>query len=166
MIDTKTMAIGALFAVIAALFQLIPALFSEVFVILTVFSSVPIFIVSRINPKTGILSYFVSSMLIMFLSVHEGLFFLLSNGIVGVSLGVCSYYTRMKSVTWFLSSIMLTITLSIMNYGIGIPVFGSNIPGAIITQVAIIFLFSMVYNIFYYYFSSFVFSLLKRTKLF
>lgn len=166
MINTKTVVIGALFAVIAALFQLTPTLFSEIFVFFTIFSAVPIYIVSRINPKAGVLSYFVASVLIMTLSTHEGLFFLFTNGIVGVSLGICSYYTKIKVITWFLSSLVLTITLSIMNFVIGIPVFGTKIPGVMTIQIAILFLFSVIYNIFYYYFSSFIFNLLKRAKVF
>ena len=50
-------------------------------------------------------------------------FFLCTNGIIGISLGICSYYIRKESAIWILSSIALTITLSVMNYGIGIPVF-------------------------------------------
>lgn len=166
MMNAKTIVIGALFAVIAALFQLIPTLLSEVFVFLTVFSALPIYIVSRINPKAGTLSYFVAGMLILLLSIHEGLFFLCTNGIVGISLGVCSYYTKKKSIIWLLSSFILTITLSVMNYGIGIPVFGSKIPGAMMIQVAIIFLFSMIYNILLYYFLRFIFNFLKRLKIY
>lgn len=160
--NTKTIVIGALFAVIAALFQLIPTLLSETFIFLTIFSAVPIYIVSRVNPKAGILSYFVASMIIMILSVHEGLFFLCTNGIVGISLGICSFYKKSKIITWVLSSLMLTITLSIMNYGIGIPVFGSKIPGSLAIQIAIIFAVSTIYNIFYYYFSSFIFKLVEK----
>ncbi|AGK96990.1 hypothetical protein [Clostridium pasteurianum] len=165
MINTKTVVIGALFAAIAALFQLIPTFFSEIFVFFTIFSAVPIYIVSRINPKAGVLSYFVASMIVMLFSTHEGLFFLFTNGIIGISLGICSYYMKTKAIIWFLSSLALTSTLSIMNYGIGIPVFGSKIPGIIIIQISIIFLFSTIYNIIYYYFSSFIFNILKRFKI-
>ena len=160
--NTKTVVIGALFAVIAAIFQLTPIFLSEIFVFFTIFSAIPIYIISRINPKAGLLSYFVASMIIMILSVHEGLFFLCTNGIVGISLGICSYYTRNKAITLSLSSLMLTATLSIINYGIGIPVFGRKIPGALVIQIAIIFAFSAIYNIFYYYFSSYVFNLLNK----
>ena len=162
MINIRTIVIGSLFAGLAALFQLIPTFFSEIFVFLTIFSAVPIYIVSRINPKAGVLSYFVASTIVMILSLHEGLFFLCTNGIIGISLGIFSYYTKRKIITWFLSSLILTITLSIMNYGIGIPVFGGKIPGTMIYQIAIIFFFSVIYNIFYYYFSSFIFNLLKK----
>lgn len=166
MMDTKTVVIGALLAVIAAFFQAIPVLISEVFVILTVFSAAPIYIVSRLNPRAGVLSYFVASMIIMLISTHEGIFFLYTNGIIGVSLGVCSYYTKNKAFIWLISSFILTFTLSFMNYCIGIPVFGMKIPGVFIIQLSILFIFSAVYNIIYDYFSSFIFKLLKRIKLY
>ncbi|MFL0266758.1 hypothetical protein [Candidatus Clostridium radicumherbarum] len=166
MSNTKTVVVGALLAVIAALFQVIPVFLSELFVILTILSAVPIYIVSRLSPKIGLLSYFTASMLIMLISTHEGIFFLCTNGIIGISLGICSYYTKKKTITWLISSVILTITLSIMNYGIGIPVFGTNIPGGIIIQLAILFIFSVVYNIFYYNFSSLIFKLIKKLKIY
>lgn len=159
---TKTIVTGALFATIAALFQLTPVLFSEFFIILTIFSAIPIYIIARINPKIGILSYFVAAMIVMTLSVHEALFFLCTNGIVGLSLGICNNYIKKKSIIWFSSSLILSIALSIMNYGIGIPVFGGKIPGMIIIQIGIIFIISILYTIFYYYFLNSIFMIIKR----
>lgn len=164
MLNTKTVIIGALLAALAVLFQLVPVFFSEIFIFLTIFSAVPIYIAARINPKAGFLSYLVAGNLVMFFSTHEGLFFLCTNGIIGVSLGICGYYEKKKITTWLISSAVLTAALSIMNYGIGIPVFGSNIPGTMIIQLIILLLFSFVYNIFYYYFSNFIFNLLKKLK--
>lgn len=162
MMTTKNIIIGSLFAVIAALFQLIPFFFSEMFVLLTIFSAIPIYIVSRINPRTGVLSYFTACLLVMTLSVHEGLFFLSTNGIIGVSLGICSYYTRKKMIIWSISSIVLAFALIIINYGIGIPVLGMKIPGGILIQIGVIFSISIASNILYYYFASFIYSILKK----
>ncbi|MFL0245452.1 hypothetical protein [Candidatus Clostridium stratigraminis] len=166
MSNTKTVVVGALFAVLAALFQVIPVFLSELFVILTILSAVPIYIVSRLNPQVGLLSYFTASLLIMLISTHEGIFFLCTNGIIGISLGACSYYTKKKTIIWLISSVVLTITLSFMNYIIGISIFGINIPGGIIIQLAILFIFSVVYNIFYYSFSNFIFKLIKKLKIY
>lgn len=158
----RIIVISSLFAATAALFQLTPIFFSEFFIFLTIFSAIPIYIVSRIDSKAGILSYFVASMIVMTLSVHEGLFFLCTNGIIGLSLGICSNYTKKKAIIWLFSSIMLTITLSIINYGIGIPVFGIQVPGVMTVQIGIIFLVSVVCNVFYYYITSFVFKNLQN----
>lgn len=163
---TRIIVLGALLAAIAALFQLMPYFFSEMLVLLTIFSGLPIYIISRINPKVGVLSYIVASAIIMFFTVHEGLFFLCTNGIIGLSLGICNYYTKRKSIIWIISSFILTLTLSIMNYGIGIPVFGGKIPGNMIIQLAILLCFSVIYNIVYYYFLNFIFKRLNKLKYF
>lgn len=159
---TKTIVIGSLLASIAALFQLMPVFYSEVFLFLTIFSAVPIYLVARISPKAGLLSYIVAAMLVMIFSMHEGLFFLFTNGIVGLSLGICSFYTEKRRFICTLSSIILTIALVIINYGIGIPIFGSKIPGIMVVQIAIIFLVSTIYIISYYYFSSFIYRFIKN----
>lgn len=166
MVNTKTLVIGALFAIMAALFQVLPVLLSEAFVLFTIFSAIPIYIVARISPKAGALSYLVAAMLIMTISTHEGLFFLCTNGAIGCSLGICSYYTNKKAIIWVCSSIALTMTLSIMNYGIGIPVFGTKIPGALYFQLVILFLFSFLYNVIYSYLGDFVFKRLIKYNVF
>ena len=163
---TKTLVIGALLAVIAAFFQVVPVLFSEVVIFITIFSAVPIYIVSRINPKAGILSYLVAGMLIVIISTHEGLFFLCTNGVIGVSLGICRYYTNRKTIIYIISSLALTITLSIMNYGIGIPILGTKIPGGMIIQLVILFFISLICNIIYYYFSDYIFRILRKANIF
>lgn len=101
---TRIIVLGALLAALAALFQLIPYFFSEMLVLLTIFSGLPIYIISRIKPKVGVLSYIVASAIIIFFTLHEGLFFLCTNGIIGLSLGICNYYTKRKSIIWIISS--------------------------------------------------------------
>lgn len=162
MINTKSIVIGALLSAIAALFQIIPVLLSEIFVFLTMLSAVPIYIVSRINPRVGVLSYLVATMIIMLFSVHEASLFLCTNGIVGISLGTCGYYKKQRAITLLISPLILTITLSILNYGVGIPIFGGKIPGVLAIQLGIIFFFSLLYNVVYYYFATYVFNLLKN----
>lgn len=166
MSNTRPLVIGALFAIMAALFQSLPVIFSEVFVLFTIFSAIPIYIVARINPKAGVLSYLVAAMLIMIISTHEGLFFLFTNGVIGCSLGISSSYTNKKAIIWASSSIVLTVTLSIMNYGIGIPVFGTNLPGALYFQLLILFLFSVLYNVIYSYLGDFIYKRLVKYNVF
>lgn len=163
---TKILVIASLLSAIAALFQLIPVIFSEAFLLLTVFSAIPIYIVSRINYKAGILSYFAASLIIMTLSVHESLFFLCTNGIVGLSLGIFSGFFNKRFIICLFSSLILTTSLSILNYGIGIPVLGMKIPGTIINQISILLLFSFVYSIFYLYISNYIFNSFKKTMLY
>ena len=60
---TKYLILGALLSVVSAIFQCIPALFSEIFIFLTIFSSIPIYFMARkfnIKPNEVYGKYFVS----------------------------------------------------------------------------------------------------------
>ena len=161
-LNIKYITLGAIFAAIAALFQLVPNFFSEMFVLMTVFSALPIYIISRINPKTGVVAYVVADFMVMLLSVHEGLLFLFTNGIIGLTLGICNYYIKQKSIIWIISSTTLIVSLCLVNYGIGIPVFGGDLPGKIGLQLSILSGFSLVYNIIFYYVSGFIYHRLEK----
>lgn len=160
---TKTIVIGALMAAIAAVFQSLPVLFSEVFILLTIISAIPIYISSRINPLSGILSYIVAGTLIFFISTHEGLFFLCTNGIVGLALGLCRYYKLKMFLTIIVSMVIMTVALSIMNYGIGIPIFGAALPGPLMIQLLILLAFSAVYCFIYLMVSDAIYKRIKMT---
>jgi len=162
---TKNIVIGAFMATLAAIFQTLPVLFSEAVVILTILSAVPIYTASRIKPALGVLSYFVASVLVLFVSAHEALFFLCTNGIIGVMLVSCRYYKQKKPIILLISSLAMTISLSFMNYIIGIPVFGVALPGVIIVQIILILLFSFTYNFIYLLFADFLFKRIKKLLL-
>jgi riboflavin transporter FmnP len=154
---TKVIVIGALMAALAAVFQSLPVLLTEIFILLTILSAIPIYISSRINPLSGVLSYFVAATLIFMISTHEGLFFLCTNGVVGLSLGLCCYYRLKKPVLLLICAAVMTFSLSIMNYGIGIPIFGAAIPGPFPVQLLLLLLFSAVYSFIFLVASDFIY---------
>ncbi|HWT74425.1 MAG TPA: hypothetical protein VN258_06865 [Mobilitalea sp.] len=162
---TRMMIIAALMAAIAAIFQLLPVLLSEFAVLLTIASALPIYCSSRIKPLAGILSYLVAAFLIMLFSTHEGLFFLCSNGMIGLSLGVCRYYKQKKLNILLISSFCTTLSLSIMNYGIGIPVFGTSLPGNLVMQLSIIYTFLLVYNFIYLLMADSIYKRLEHSEI-
>ncbi len=160
--STKTIVLAGLLACLASLFQLLPLFLSEAFVILTIFSSIPIYIICRISPKIGIYAVITSFILISLLSPHEGLFFICTNGPVGASLGCFSHYVSNKQIIIFVSSIILSCTLCIMNFIIGIPIFGTPLSGALIIQVFLIIVISYMYTYVYWYFSQLIYKRIKN----
>lgn len=158
MIKTKYIVVAALMAAIAAIFQCLPVLFSEIVIFMTILSALPIYTASRMKPVSGILAYLVAAFLIFLLSTHEGLFFLCTNGIIGLSLGICRFYKQKKLIILLISSFSLLISLSIMNYIVGIPIFGVAIPGKFVIQLLLIALFSAVYNFFYLLVADFLYN--------
>ena len=159
---TKILMVGAFLAGLAALFQTIPAFTSEALVFLTVFSALPIYVIARINPRIGSMAYLVAAAIVMLFSVHEGLFFLCTNGLIGLSLGIFHSYSMNKLTICLAASSLLTVALSIMSFVIGIPVFGIKLPIPLFAQLFVLLAFSVIYIIIYHNFSNFIFKLLIK----
>src|SRR5689334_8530576 len=115
---------------LAVLFQITPVVFSEALVIMTILSAIPIYIICRLDPKLGLLGFVGAAFLIMLFSIHESMMFLFTNGVIGLSHGLCSYFIRKSLVIIIVTSLILTTTLTILNFIIGIPVFGFNLPNS------------------------------------
>lgn len=153
---------GGLLICLSVLLQLLPAAFGEIFIIATILSAVPIYIMSRSNPKAGFTAYIITGVLIYTFNSHEGMFFLFTNGLVGFSIGAFSYITKSKIIISILSGVILTFSLAIVNFLIGIPVLGVNFPGSILIQIPVLMAFSIVYCFMYSLFADFTYNYLNR----
>lgn len=162
MYKTKILVLGAMMACISAAFQTLPVFLSEAFIILTAFSAIPVYIISRMNPKIGISTAITSFIIIGFFSLHESMLFIFTNGTIGVSLGCFTYYTSKRTIIIPASAVILSATLSIANFAIGIPIFGAPIPATQLIQILIIIAFALCYCIMYSFLCEFIFKKLKR----
>lgn len=162
MINIRIVAQGGLLICISAVLQLLATAFGEIFVFASILSSIPIYILSRINPKVGIIGYMIAGLLIFLFNAHEGLFFLFTNGPVGFALGAFNYLFKSKTLISVFSGIVLTISLGTVNFIVGIPVFGINLPGNLISQICILLAFSVIYCFIYLLFASFIFNFLRK----
>lgn len=163
---TKLIVLGAFFVSLSVVFQLIPVMFSEIFVLATMLSALPIYMIAKMNPKIGVAGYITAATLISLFSVHEGMFFMCTNGAVGLALGATHYYTNKKTIIFLISTVALTIALSTMTFIVGIPVFGFAMQINFYIQIGILLIFSLIYSIFYFYISDFIFKTInKRYKL-
>ena len=125
-------------------------------------SALPIYMIAKMNPKIGLTGYIAAAILISLFSVHEGLFFLSTNGVVGLALGATHFYTNKRIIIFSVSTLSLTLALSIMTFVIGIPVFGFVINASVFIQICLLFVFSLIYSIFYFYISNAVFKMINR----
>lgn len=146
----KLPALGSLMACAAVLIQITPVFLSEAFVFITMFSAIPIFIVSYIHPKTGFTAALASFLLIAAFSAHEALLFLFTNGPAGFTLGCCCHFIGRMLPAICISASALAGCLCILNFFIGVPVFGADLPGTLAIQLLIIFAFSFVYCFLFY----------------
>lgn len=161
-LNIRSIAQGSLLVCLSVLLQLLPTTFGEVFITATILSAIPIYILSRLNPKVGFVGYIVAGVLIILINAHEGLFFIFTNGVVGYSLGAFSYLLNSKLLISILSGIVLTLLLSIVNFIVGIPVLGINLPGNLLIQIIIIIVFSIIYCFIYLLLANFIYNYLKR----
>lgn len=163
--NTKLIVLGAFLVCLSALFQLLPVVFSEVFVFATIFSGVPIYSIAKLKVKVGIAAYIGTAIIIMLVSLHEGMFFLCTNGVIGLSLGICHNRTNKKLIIHSISGIVLAFALCIMNFIIAIPVFGFKLPVSHLIEMSIIMVFSFLYSIVYFFIIGLLVKLLnKRCK--
>lgn len=142
---TKYIILGGLLAVISAILQCIPAFLSEAFIFLTVLSTIPIYIIAKKQPTLGILSYIIAFILISFISPHENIMFIFTNGILGLSLGICNYFTDKKFLICSISTILLTFSICIVNFIIGINIIGFSFNLSFL-PIVLIFLATSVYS--------------------
>lgn len=155
--NTKKLAIGALMSSMTVVVQLIPAIFSEIFAVFTLLSAVLIYISCCIKPKIGVMSYIVAGILISFISIHEGMLFMFTNGVVGLGLGICQYYKVKSIYSIVITSTILTVSLSLLNFIIGIPVFGVQLPGTVLVSIEIILMFALVYSTIYCFLAKYIY---------
>jgi hypothetical protein len=164
MSGAKKIAILAILTVFTILIQIIPAISSHKYVLLTMFSALPIYLITRTSGPMGLIAFVAAGILIFGISSHEGLFFLFTNGPVGLVLGLGWYFKKGNLAASFFSGLILTITLSLLNFVIGIKVFGANIPGWMGVQILLIFLFSFIYSAIYSLMAGFVYRLLRKRR--
>lgn len=149
--NINVLVLGGLMSCIAAIFQIMPVFLTEVFVFITAFSAVPVYIIAHMNPKVGLLTVAASFFLVSLFSIHEAGFFLFTNGILGFTSGFISHHTKRGSVIVLISALVLTCSLCVLSFFIGIPVFGISLPGdTVILQIFAILVFTLIYSFLFY----------------
>ncbi|HAX72256.1 MAG TPA: hypothetical protein DCY20_01895 [Firmicutes bacterium] len=148
--NTKFLVLGALLTVIATIFQCIPALLSEAFIFFTIFSTFPIFLAARLKTSLGIICYLLTILLISFISPHESLIFIFTNGVVGLSLGVARFYFNATKLIFLLSGLILFLSLNLVPYITGVLLFGFSLQLNLVTQVPLL-IFCLVYCLIFQY---------------
>lgn len=117
--STKLLLSGIFISIIMVI-ETIAIYSGESLVIITVLSAIPIYFISRVDCIYGVISYFCVGILLFGINPHQMLFFMGTNGLVGLSLGVCKTKIKIEIIAIFLSSVFLFIGLSIVMYVIGI----------------------------------------------
>lgn len=156
-LNTKDLAFGGILTAAAVFFQIVPAIFSEIFILMTICSTFPIYIAARYNPQMGITALIAAAFLIVLINMHEALFFICTNGMIGVSLGICLHKNKKPIVAVLVTGTALTVTLSFISFVVGIPMFGVLVPEMLVLQVGFLFVFSVLYSSVFSFIAQFVY---------
>lgn len=151
LINARLLAVGGVLAALAALFQLIPAFLSEAFLFISILSSMPVLVAAKFKPQVGLMVYTVAGMLILSISTHEAIFFVLVNGIIGLVLGSGWYFTISGLFTIPITAAAVTVTISCINFFAGIPVLWVNSGYDFITQFSLFFVILLFYCSLYWF---------------
>jgi len=87
--NISKLAVCSLMTALVITLEISVALLGESFVLLTVLSTIPIYIAVRTSSLYGVIAYFCTALLLFFVSPHQAMFFVCTNGLVGITLGVC-----------------------------------------------------------------------------
>jgi|GEM_PF-2533893 len=85
--EIQKFVIACMLTSITIIIEIIAVISGEGLIFLTILSVLPIYIIARIKPVYSIISYFCISLLLLFLSPHQMVFFALTNGFIGMYLG-------------------------------------------------------------------------------
>lgn len=113
---------GMLTSLIIAL-EVVASQFGEALVIITVFSALPVFILTKKNIKWGLLSYSVVTVLLSIINFHQMLFFIFTNGLIGICLGVSCNLKIKKCCAPVIAAVFTTGGMNILSIILGINFF-------------------------------------------
>ncbi len=98
--------------IVGLVISYIPIICSEKLAFITILSIIPIYIISRKSPSIGLISYILTFLLIAISNQTEGIRFLFINGLLGLFLGMFSYYIRKKVLMSLLMGGILYISIN------------------------------------------------------
>jgi hypothetical protein len=137
---------SALMGLIAAILQAAGGLIPGIGMLISPFSTAPIIISVLILPSYGILSYFLTIFLLLFIQPSELIIFPFTTGAmaIGIGLGFILFNKGWKVMTF--SSLFLCIGICLLLYVFQFPVLGPFLIEFRALNIIVIYLFSLVYS--------------------
>lgn len=148
---------ASILTAIIVVIEILAATMGEALVVLTILSSLPIYIICRSSIALGIASYINVGLILLLINPHQLLFFIFTNGLLGISLGFFDKKIKLSIISILASSLMLCIGIITMINLIGIFIVKWYIG-------ILIFLFSCIYVSFYHFIARKIFERLNNIE--
>ncbi|HOM42764.1 MAG TPA: hypothetical protein PLG67_03170 [Bacillota bacterium] len=136
-------------ALLAAALQAVPPILGAAFGFAALLNGFPIYLAARLSYILGILVYLSAAALLAFYNPCEALFFICTNGIIGLSLGIIKDRFRSIYPIPALSAILDIAILLIVNYRFGISIFSPSAFSTPVSQAAALMLPMYLYCLIY-----------------
>lgn len=141
---TIRLVVGALLGSIAVIFQS-AGIFTGIGYMLSMMSTGPLVLASLLSLRIGVMTYFVTLILLAMFQPSELLVFLLTTGLLGLSLGIGLKYLKRDII--IIPFAALCLGISILLYGFKFPILGPSVTAHFSSVVILVsFAFSLLYS--------------------
>lgn len=149
MLNKRSLIFCIIFAVLAAALQTAPRILGDAFIFAVILGSFPVYIAAHLNWALGIAVYLTAAYILSVMNISEALFFICTNGIIGLSLGFMR--GRLSSIYYAPapSSLIVIAMLFAVNYIFGISIFSPSSLMSPIAQACTLFLPLYIYCLIY-----------------
>ena len=140
----KGLTLGAVLTAITIVIEVTAVYGGEALIFITILSTLPVYTACRIHPAAGGISYAAVTILLLFISPHQCAFFALTNGLLGLSLGITNHYFK-KIISIGISATILAGGLALLLFAFSIPVLMLPLPKDVWLSIVILLGFSLIY---------------------
>ena len=138
--------VGSLLSTMAAIFQS-AGLFGGIGYAFSMMATGPIVLVTVISLRFGLLSYAVTTLLLMILQPSEVLVFMFTTGLLGISLGVGFKLFQTRLVVSLTGGMLLATGIFLLLYLFQFPILGPSISSQVsFTVIGGVLLFALFYS--------------------
>lgn len=147
---------------LSVVLQGLPRILGEVFLFAAMLSGLPIYSAVRLNWFCGLLAYLAAAYLPSLRNTGEALFFLCTNGIIGLSLGITRGFFKDIFIPPIPSTLIVITMLHAVNNLLEISIFGYMPAKAPLEQAFLLFFPIYVYCLIYLKLAVFTDNLLHK----
>ena len=162
MLNKRVIVFCIILVVLTAALQAAPRIFGNAFDFAVILSGLPVYIAARFNCAVGISVYLAATILSAYMNTGEAIFFICTNGFIGLSLGIIKYRFKSTYTIPAISALIIILILFIINYSFGINILGNSTFKTPISQALALFPILYVYCLLYLKLAMFADNLIHR----
>lgn len=161
---TMKLILGSLFACIAVILQAAGGILPGIGFLLSPLATAPILLCSMFSIPLGIMSYFLTIILLFILQPSELIVFPFTTGLLGLGIGAAFYFFRKRLSIIATGAILLMLGIIILLFIFHFPVLGPSVPDSFSFLITVwILLFAFLYS---WLWVEIALNIFKRLKIF